>query len=203
LSREIPLLSDDARRTLKSLPKFLSRKSDTSSLSTGRSVEISPSVSVSNEVTSSNSDRLQSLWALRKEDITLPLEIEELFAVWKSTPSAFLRGNEVQPPTSPNDHYRYARLVQSALAYNRILWRFVAITYFDIVHSTSDRYDITKDAIAYVVNIICGSSRHDREEVETDIVSWAQEGRSYRSLVNKLGGSGCFFFYPTSISEWM
>ena len=87
---------------------------------------------------------------------------------------------------------------------NKILWRFITTAYYDVISalSQSDRYSITKEAVEFVVAVICESPLYDQEAVERDIISWAKVGAKYRGLANKVGGLCCYFFYP-NISEWM
>ena len=96
---------------------------------------------------SGEDSRLLPLWNLKEEDVALSSEIAESLEKWKADPSSFLRGDCSQIPSSPVEHYDYARRVQTSLASNKILWRFVTTTYYDIisVRSQSERYSITKD----------------------------------------------------------
>lgn len=92
-------------------------------------------------------------------------------------------------PLSPIEHYDYARRVQTSLASNKILWRFVTTTYYDIlsVRSQSERYSITKEMVTFVVAVVCESSSYKREAVEKDVINWAKHGKRNRGLANKLG----------------
>lgn len=70
--------------------------------------------------------------------------------------------------------------------------------YYDIVSSRSQsgRYFVTKEVVAFVVAVICGSSSYERETVKKDVINWAKYGKRNRPLVNKIGGTACYFFYP-------
>lgn len=57
---------------------------------------------------SDQDSRLRPLWALKEEDVALPLEIAGSFEKWKADPSAFLLGDCSQIPSSPREHYDYA-----------------------------------------------------------------------------------------------
>ena len=157
------------------------------------------------DATSSGEDsRLRPLWELKEEDVALPSEIAGSFEKWRADPSAFLRGDCFQIPSSPREHYDYARRAQTSLASDTILWRFVTTTYYDIIsaRSQSERYTITKEVVAFVVAVICESSSYERETVEKDVINWAKYGKRNRALVDKIGGTACYFFYP-DISEWV
>ncbi len=153
---------------------------------------------------SGEDSRLRPLWNLKEEDVALPSEIAGSLEKWKADPSAFLRGDCSQIPSSPIEHYDYARRAQISLASNKILWRFVTTTYYDIIsmRSQSERYAITKEMVAFVVAVICESSSYERETVEKDVINWAKYGKRNRALANKLGGTACYFFYP-DISDWV
>ena len=152
---------------------------------------------------SSEDPKLRPLWDLQAEDVALPPEIAGSFEKWKADPSTFLRGNRSQVPSSPREHYDYTRCAQAALASNKILWRFVTTTYYDIIsaRSRSERYTITKEAVAFVVAVICESSS-ERETVEQNVISWAKVGKRNRTFANEIGGTACYFFYP-DISDWI
>lgn len=135
----------------------------------------------------------------------MPREIAEHFELWKADPSAFLRSDSSQVPSSLQAHYNYTLSLGTSIASHRILWRFVTTTYFDILSalSPSDRYSVSKEGIAFVVAVICTSDLHNREVVEENIIKWVQEGKKYRALANCLGGNlCCYFFLPSEISEW-
>lgn len=148
--------------------------------------------------------RIRPLWEIKEEEVALPSEITELFERWKADPSAFLRSDSSQVPTSLTEHYDYALSVRTSTISNRILWRFITTAYYDVISalSQSDRYSIIKEAVAFVVAVICESPSYDREAVEKNIISWAKDGAKNRALANKMGGLCCYFFYP-NISEWM
>ena len=116
--------------------------------------------------------RLRPLRKLNEDDVALPSEIAEFFKKWKADPSAFVRGDCFHIPSSPIEHYDYARRAQTSLASNKILWRFVTTTYYDIisVRSQSNRYSITKEVVAFVVAVICQSSSYERETVEKHVI---------------------------------
>ena len=117
---------------------------------------------------SGEDSRLRSLWNLKEEDVALSSDIAESLEKWKADPSSFLRGDSSHIPSSPIEHYDYARRTQTSLASNKILWRFVTTTYYDIisVRSQSERYSITKEMVAFVVAVVCESSSYEREAVE-------------------------------------
>ena len=149
--------------------------------------------------------RIRPLWEIKKEDVALPSEIVDLFETWKADPTVFLRSASSPVPSSLAEHYQYALSVRASVAVNKILWRFITTIYYDIIseRSLSERYSITKEAVAFVVAVICDSSPpHNREAVEKNIISWAKDGGKYRALADKMGGTCCYFFYP-DISEWM
>jgi hypothetical protein len=161
-------------------------------------------LSVEDAASSGEDSRLRPLWNLKEDDVALSSEIAESLEKWKADPSSFLRGDCSQIPSSLVEHYDYARRVQTSLASNKILWRFVTTTYYDIisVRSQSERYSITKEMVAFVVAVVCESSSYEREAVEKDVINWAKYGKRNRGLANKLGGTACYFFYP-DISDWM
>jgi hypothetical protein len=148
--------------------------------------------------------RIRPLWEIKEEEVVLPSEIAEPFERWKADPSAFLRSDSSQVPSSLKEHYEYALSVRTSTVSNKILWRFITTVYYDVISalSQSDRYSIAKEAVVFVVAVICESPSYNREAVERDIISWAKDGAKYRALANKLGGLCCYFFYP-NISEWM
>ena len=96
------------------------------------------------------------------------------------------------------EHYNYARRAQTSLASNKILWRFVTTS----VRSQLERYIMIKEAVAFVIAVICTSSSYKRETVEEDVINWAKYGKRNRTLANKLGSTACYFFYP-DISDWV
>lgn len=148
--------------------------------------------------------RTRPLWEIKEEDVALPLEIVESFEIWKADPLALLRSDSSQVPTTLVEQYDYALSVRASAASSKILWRFITTAYYDTIsaRSPSDRYSITKEAVAFVVDVICKSPSYDREAVEKQIISWAKEGGNNRALADRLGGLGCFFFYP-NLSEWL
>ena len=149
--------------------------------------------------------RTRPLWEIKEEEVALPPEIAEPFERWKADPSAFLRSDSSQVPLSIKEHYDYALSVRTSTISNKILWRFIMTVYYDVISalSQSDRYSITKEAVAFVVAVICESPSCDQDAVEKDIISWAKDGAKYRALANRMGGlCCCYFFYP-DISEWM
>lgn len=157
------------------------------------------------DAASSDKDsRLRPLWELEEKDVALPSAIAESFEKWKADPTAFVCGDCSHLPSSPTEHYNYARRAQTSLTSSKILWRFVTTTYYDIisVRSQSERYTITKEVVAFVVAVICESSTYERETVEKNVIKWAKHGKKNRALANKLGGTACYFFYP-DISDWM
>ena len=157
-----------------------------------------------NAASSGEDSRLRPLWNLKEDDVALPSEIAKSFEKWKADPSAFVRRDCSHIPSSPVEHYDYARRSQTSLTSSKILWRFVTTIYYDIVsmRSQSDRYTITKEVVAFVVAVICKSSSYKRETVEEDVINWAKCGKKNRALANKLGGTACYFFYP-DISDWV
>lgn len=167
---------------------------------------------------SATDPRTQPLWNVRKEDVALPVELADRFARWKAHPSAFLWSDSAYFHSSLKEHYDYALSVSNSTISNQILWRFISTAYYDVIsaHSESERYSITREAVAFAVSVICKSSLYDREKVERHIISWATEGAKYRALANELESLakelgiladksdvlGCYFFFP-KISEWM
>lgn len=155
--------------------------------------------------TSSENDRTQHLWEVKEHDVALPSEIADSFERWKANPSAFLRSDSSEAPSSLTEHYNYALSVRTSAVCNRILWRFITTAYYDVIsaRSHSDRYPITKEAVAFAVAVICTSSSYEREVVEANLITWARDGAKNRALADKLGSTGCFFYYPQHLSEWM
>ncbi|KAE9965479.1 hypothetical protein EG327_000466 [Venturia inaequalis] len=149
--------------------------------------------------------RTQSLWEVKEYEVALPPEIADSFDRWKADPSAFLRNDSLKAPTSLTEHYTYALSVRTSATTNKILWRFVTTAYYDVIsaRSQSDRYSITKEAVAFAVAVVCNSSSYKREVVEANLISWARDGGKNRALANKLGGTGCYFYYPQHLSEWI
>lgn len=148
--------------------------------------------------------RLRPLWEIKEEEVALPLEIAELFKRWKADPLSFLRSDSSRVPSSLKEHYDYTLSARTSTISTKILWRFITTAYYDIISalSQSDRYSITKDAVAFVVAAICRFNLYDRGAVESNIISWAKDGAKYRALATKVAGPCCYFFYP-DISEWM
>jgi hypothetical protein len=149
-------------------------------------------------------NRTQPLWEVKDEEVALPSEIADSFERWKADPSIFLRSDSSQAPRSLTEHYNYALSVRTSAVSNKILWRFITTAYYDVIsaRSQSDRYSITKEAVAFAVAVICKSS-YKREVVEANLINWAKDGAKNRALANKLGGTGCYFYYPQHLSEWM
>lgn len=77
--------------------------------------------------------RIRPLWEIKEEEVALPLEITELFERWKADPSAFLRSDSSQVPTSLTEHYDYALSVRISTISNKILWRFITTAYYDVI----------------------------------------------------------------------
>lgn len=174
----------------------------------GGPVLVEDAIAVSDAASSDEDSRLRPLWKLKENDVALPSEIVEPFERWKADPFAFVRGDCSHIPSSPVEHYDYARHAQTSLTSNKILWRFVTTIYYDIVSvwSQSERYAITKEVVAFVVAfvvaVICESSSYKRGTVEEDVINWAKCGKKNRALANKLGGTACYFFYP-DVSDWV
>jgi hypothetical protein len=149
--------------------------------------------------------RTQPLWEVKDEEVALPSEIADSFERWKADPSIFLRGDSSQAPRSLTEHYSYALSVRTSAVSNKILWRFITTAYYDVIsaRSQSDRYSITKEAVAFAVAVIYKSSSYEREVVEANLINWAKDGAKNRALADKLGGTGCYFYYPQHLSEWM
>jgi hypothetical protein len=139
-----------------------------------------------------------NLWA------ALPSEIVDSFETWKADPSAFLRSDSSQVPTTLMEQYDYALSVRASAASSKILWRFITTAYYKTFSTRSllDRYSIIKEAIAFVVNIIYKSPSYNRQGVEEQIISWAKEGRNNQALPDRLGYLSYFFFFP-NLSEWL
>jgi len=150
-------------------------------------------------------DRTQHLWEVKEHEVALPSEIADSFERWKADPSVFLRSDSSEAPTSLTEHYNYALSVRTSAVSNTILWRFITTAYYDVIsaRSHSDRYPITKEAVAFAVAVICESSSYERELVEANLIDWARVGAKNRALADKLGGTGCYFYYPQHLSEWM
>jgi hypothetical protein len=150
-------------------------------------------------------DRTQHLWEVKEHEVALPSEIADSFERWKADPSVFLRSDSSEAPTSLTEHYNYALSVRTSAVSNKILWRFITTAYYDVTsaRSHSDRYPITKEAVAFAVAVICESSSYEREVVEANLINWARDGAKNRALADKLGGTGCYFYYPQHLSEWM
>jgi hypothetical protein len=149
-------------------------------------------------------DRTQPLWAVKEDEVALPSEIVDSFESWKADPSVFLRSDSAQAPTSLMEHYNYALSVRTSAVSNRILWRFITTAYYDVIstRSPSDRYSVTKESVAFAVAVICKSSSYKREVVEANLINWGKDGAKNRALADKLGGTGCYFYYPQYLSEW-
>jgi hypothetical protein len=161
--------------------------------------------------------RTRPLWEVQEVEVAIPAEIAEPFDRWRADPSDFLRSDSVHIPSSLKEHYYYALSVRNSAVSNKILWRFISTAYYDVIsgHSFSDRYSITRDAVAFAVTVIC-ESLHGREAVERNVISWAKEGAKYRTLADELEALakelgtpvdksevlGCYFFLP-DFSEWM
>jgi hypothetical protein len=117
--------------------------------------------------------RTRPPWEIKEEEVALPSEIAESFEIWKADPSAFLLSDSSQVPLSLKEHYDYALSVRNSTISNKILWRFITTVYYDVIsaQSQSDRYSITKEAVAFAVAVICNSPSYDREAVEKNIIS--------------------------------
>ena len=154
---------------------------------------------------SGENDRTQPLWEVKEHEIALASEIADSFERWKADPSVFLRSSSPQALESLTEHYNYALSVRTSAVSNKILWRFITTAYYDVIsaRSPSDRYSITKEAVAFAVAVICSSSSFEREVVEANLINWARDGAKHRALADKLGSTGCYFYYPQHLSEWM
>ena len=130
-------------------------------------------------------------------------EIENCFQEWKADPLAFLRSLKLQSCPLAADLYDRAQMPTHTAA-DKILWRFLTTTCFDIVQSVSSstRYAASKDGLSFVVAAICESSARDSSAVSKGVMELVHYGRRYRTLADQMGDTGCFFFFP-NISEWM
>lgn len=135
------------------------------------------------------------------------MEIKDAFEKWKLDHLVFLHreSSSLGASSSPSEHYDYTRNVQASIASDRILRRFLTTVYYDIVskHSQSDRTSITKDGVEFVAAVICNTGSYDVKTVQEDVASWAKDGAKYRGLANSMGGLGCYFLLPGSLSEWV
>jgi hypothetical protein len=162
----------------------------------------SSSEDAATDATSSHKDRLQALWDIKETDVGLSPEIARSFEIWKADPSVFLCSTGRVPLSSTKAHYEYSKSMRASG--HKVLWRFVATTYYDIISacSQSDRYSITKTAAKSLVGSICEASSYKQEDVEKDVTDWAKEGGMYRPLADLIGGLWSYFYYP-GLSEWM
>jgi hypothetical protein len=153
----------------------------------------------------SENDRTQPLWAVKEDEVAIPAEIADSFERWKADPSVFLRSDIYQAPTSVTEYYDYALSVRTSTATNKILWRFITTVFYDIIsaRSRSDVRSITKEGVEFAVAAICESGLYKREVVEADLISWTKDRAKNRALADKLGSTGCYFYYPPHLSEWM
>ena len=149
-------------------------------------------------------NRLRPLWAIKGEQVALPSAIAEPFKRWKKNPQTFLQSESLRVPSSCKEHYEYSLSVHATAATHKIICRFIACVYYDIISelSASDRYTTTGDGITFVAAVICESTTYDRKEVESNISKWASDGKKYRTLADKVGGTWCYFFFP-DIGELM
>ncbi|KAI1576225.1 hypothetical protein PtrEW13061_010701 [Pyrenophora tritici-repentis] len=155
------------------------------------------------DATPGEDKRIGRVWKIKKEEVSLPPEIAGSFEMWKADPSAFLRNGSLQIPSSPREYYDYTLSLRDSIAINRVRWRFITTAYHDVISdlSRSSRYTITKEAVDFVVAVVCPSSFLDRQtEAKNNIVIWAKEGAKYRALADAIGGTWCYFFLP-SIGE--
>ena len=146
--------------------------------------------------------RRDKLWQLRQysaDEVKLPIDIVDLFNQWKAEPHTFLCTSALSIPSSLAEFYGHTCQVQSSLVSNEVVWRFVTTTYYDVMSalSISERYDITAEAVAFVAAFICDSSTKERDSVERNLSKWAKYGKRHRTLANSLGGTSCYFFYPS------
>lgn len=66
----------------------------------------------------------------------------------------------------------------------------MSTAYYDVIseHSFTDRYSITRDAVAFAVTVISKSLHGCEavEAVESNVIIWAKEGAKYRALADEL-----------------
>ena len=106
--------------------------------------------------------QIERMWKITKEDVVLPPEIAASFEMRKVNPSAFLRIENSQTPSSLLEHYDYTVSLRDSIITNRIQWRFITTAYYDVMSdlSSSSRHSITKAAVGFVVAVICSLSSH-------------------------------------------
>ncbi|KAF2211867.1 hypothetical protein CERZMDRAFT_97794 [Cercospora zeae-maydis SCOH1-5] len=148
------------------------------------------------------SPRYQSFFRVTAGDIVLPPVASDAFESWKADPAGFLYHQS--KPTSLYQFYRYARELSALQSCDQIRRRFVTTDYFDTAHalSRSARYSAKRDTIDLLVEITGVPPNGCEKDVRHDLTAWINEVKRNRKMANKLGSTGCFFFYP-NISDWI
>ncbi|KAF1354410.1 hypothetical protein EJ07DRAFT_158562 [Lizonia empirigonia] len=196
-----------ARKSMqKNLPKVAAAGTSTTTLGTVTALSMmsgTASQTASSDATPGEDKRIGRVWKIKKEEVSLPPEIAGSFEMWKTDPSAFLQNGSLQIPSSPQEYYDYTLSLRGSIAINKIRLRFITTAYYDVISnlSRSSRYTITKEAVAFVVAVVCPPSFLGcRIEAENNIITWAKEGAKYRALADAIGGTWSYFFLP-SIGE--
>lgn len=147
--------------------------------------------------------KLRSLWAIQNSDLKVSESVAEALkqnrcGLWHR-PAAY--GLDFQ---SPMEYYEYTCNVETRRVLDRILWRFLVTSYFDIISeldSTKQRLSTTEHGgLALAVSVICQSGKHDPAVVRRKLMGWVKIGRRYRGYMNALG-TGCLIVFPEKISD--
>lgn len=153
-----------------------------------------------NKITSnaSQSDRCRTLWEITWNDVDLHPDIVDDFETWKEDPTIFLCSDRLKFPSTYQLYYDYTLSVCSAVVSNKILWRFLATTYYDAIsaHHQAKKCSTSMPGVQFVVDVVCHSSSHDRGKVQENILRWMRQGKKYRAISDLVGGTWCYFFLP-------
>lgn len=147
--------------------------------------------------------KLRSLWAIQNSDFIVSESVAE--ALKQNRCSLWHRpADNALDFQSPMEYYEYTCNVETRRALDRILWRFLVTSYFDLISEldcTKQRLSTTENGgLAFAVSVICQSGKHDPAVVRGKLMGWVKSGRRYRGYMNALG-TGCLIVFPEKISD--
>jgi hypothetical protein len=192
--------------TQKNVPKAVAPGTSITGSSATTALSMMPSTApetAKSDATPGEDNQIGRVWRITKEEVSLSPEIAESFGMWKANPSTFLRKESLQTPSTAQEYYDYTLSLGDSIAADKIRWRFMATTYYDVIskRSLSSSNAITKEAVAFVVAVVCpSSSLGDQKKAEYNVSTWAKAGAKYRALADAIGGTWCYFLFP-SIGE--
>ncbi|CAN9338369.1 unnamed protein product [Alternaria alternata] len=166
---------------------------------------ITASQTAKSDATPGEDNQIGIIGKITKEEVSLSPEIAESFGMWKANPSAFLRKESLQTPSTAHEYYDYTLSLRDSTATDKVRWRFVTTAYYDVIskRSLSSSNAITKDALAFVVAIVCpSSSPDDQKKARQNVSTWAKAGAKYRALADATGGTWCYFLLPSIGESW-